>query len=177
VAAPPQLSPAKLVQYVKGKSSRRLQEEFPHLRKRYWGQHLWARGYFCATVGAVDEKTIMEYIENQKWDEEVDGFKITNRDPVYSSRGLGGDHPGARRIHPKGMNAPRPRFVPFWLAPNGCAAGPALGQRISSDIVSDLRRRSRQADPYHVGNPALGFLDYVAGQPVILGILHKFSQC
>jgi hypothetical protein len=28
-------------------------------------------------VGAVDEKTIMEYIENQKWDEEVDGFKIT----------------------------------------------------------------------------------------------------
>jgi putative transposase len=37
VAAPPQLSPAKLVQYVKGKSSRRLQEEFPHLRKRYWG--------------------------------------------------------------------------------------------------------------------------------------------
>ena len=77
VAAPPQLSPAKLVQYVKGKSSRRLQEEFPHLRKRYWGQHLWARGYFCATVGAEDEKTIMEYIENQKWDEDVESFKIT----------------------------------------------------------------------------------------------------
>ncbi len=77
VATPPQLSPAKLVQYVKGKSSRRLQEEFPHLRKRYGGQHLWARGYFCSTVGAVDEKTIMEYIENQKWDEAVDGFKIT----------------------------------------------------------------------------------------------------
>ena len=77
VAAPPQLSPAKLVQYIKGRSSRRLQEEFPHLRKRYWGQHLWARGYFCATVGAVDEKTIMEYIENQKWDEDDQGFKIT----------------------------------------------------------------------------------------------------
>jgi len=77
VSAPPLLSPAKLVQYVKGKSSRRLQEDFPHLRERYWGQHLWARGYSCATVGAVDEKTIMEYIENQKWDEDVDGFKIT----------------------------------------------------------------------------------------------------
>jgi putative transposase len=74
VAAPPQLSPAKLVQYIKGRSSRRLQEEFPHLRKRYWGQHLWARGYFCATV---DEKTIMEHIENQKWDEDDQGFKIT----------------------------------------------------------------------------------------------------
>lgn len=35
------------------------------------------RGYFCATVGAVDEKTIQEYIENQKWDEEGQGFKIT----------------------------------------------------------------------------------------------------
>jgi REP-associated tyrosine transposase len=54
-----------------------LQEEFPHFRKRYWGQHLWARGYFCATVGAVDEKTIMEYIENQKWDEDDQGFTIT----------------------------------------------------------------------------------------------------
>ena len=44
VAVPPQLSPAKLVQYIKGRSSRRLQEEFPHLRKRYWGQHLWRGG-------------------------------------------------------------------------------------------------------------------------------------
>jgi len=54
-----------------------LQEEFPELRKRYWGQHLWARGYFCASVGTVDEKMIMEYIENQKWDEDQEGFKIT----------------------------------------------------------------------------------------------------
>jgi hypothetical protein len=57
--------------------SRRLQDEFPELRKRYWGQHLWARGYFCATVGAVNEETIREYIENQKWDEDDQGFKIT----------------------------------------------------------------------------------------------------
>ena len=75
--SPPQLSPAKLVQYIKGRSSRRLQEEFPELSKRYWGQHLWARGYFCATVGAVDEATIKAYIENQKWDEDDQGFKIT----------------------------------------------------------------------------------------------------
>jgi REP element-mobilizing transposase RayT len=45
---------------MKGRSSR-------HLRKRYWGQRIWARGYFCATVGAVDEATIKAYIENQKW--------------------------------------------------------------------------------------------------------------
>ena len=42
-----------------------------------WGQHLWERGYFCATVGAMDEGTVKQYIENQNWDEEADGFKIT----------------------------------------------------------------------------------------------------
>ena len=68
LSAPPHLAPAKLVQFIKGRSSRRLQEEFPELRKRYWGQHLWARGYFCATVGAVDEATIKAYIENEKWE-------------------------------------------------------------------------------------------------------------
>ncbi len=77
VAAPPQQSPSKLVQYVNGRSSRRLPEEFPHLRKKFWGQHLWARGYFYATVGAADEQTVREYIESQKWDQEVEGFKIT----------------------------------------------------------------------------------------------------
>ena len=77
VAAPPRLSPSKLVQHVKGRSPRRLQEEFPHLRKKYWGRHLGARRYFRATVGAVDEKTVREYLESQKWDEEVEGFKVT----------------------------------------------------------------------------------------------------
>ena len=76
VSAPTHLAPAKIVQYIKGRSSRRLQEEFPELRKRYWGQHLWARGYFCATVGAADEETIKAYIENQKWDEDEQVFKI-----------------------------------------------------------------------------------------------------
>ena len=76
VAAPPHLAPSKLVQYIQGRSSRRLQDEFPHLRKRYWGQHLWGRGYFCATVGAVDEQTVREYIEGQKWEEDVDKFRV-----------------------------------------------------------------------------------------------------
>src|SRR5215472_12623099 len=65
LSAPPHLSPAKLAQYIKGRSSRRLQEEFPELRKQ------------CATVGAVDEGTIKAYIEGQKWDEDEHGFKVT----------------------------------------------------------------------------------------------------
>ena len=60
-----------------GRSSRMFQDEFPHLKKRYWGQHLWARGYFCANVRAVDEDTIRRYIENQQWDDPGENFKIT----------------------------------------------------------------------------------------------------
>jgi len=44
VSAPAHLAPSKMVQFIKGRSSRRLQEEFPELRKKYWGQHMWARG-------------------------------------------------------------------------------------------------------------------------------------
>ena len=47
VSCPPSIAPSKLVQYLKGRSSRLLQEQFPELQKRYWGQHLWARAYFC----------------------------------------------------------------------------------------------------------------------------------
>ena len=47
LSAPAQLAASKLVQYIKGRSSRRLQEVLPHLRKRsYWGQHLSAWGTF-----------------------------------------------------------------------------------------------------------------------------------
>jgi putative transposase len=60
---PPTLSAAKIVQYLKDRSSRLLQEEYKVLRKCYWGQHLWARGYFCATVGSVTEEMIKSYIE------------------------------------------------------------------------------------------------------------------
>ena len=81
VSAPAYLSPAKMAQYLKGRSSYRLQGEFAELRKRYWGQHLWSKGYFCSTVGVVTEKQIQDYIENQTdedgtfevWDESKEG--------------------------------------------------------------------------------------------------------
>ncbi len=69
LSASPRLSPAKLVRHIQGRSSRRLQEEFPEMSNRCWGQHLGARGHFCATLGAVDEATIKAYFDNQKWDE------------------------------------------------------------------------------------------------------------
>jgi len=78
ISAPTDISPAKIAQFLKGKSSFRLQKEFKELQKRYWGQHLWARGYFCSTVGAVNEELIKRYIENQSDDEGE--FKVWDRD-------------------------------------------------------------------------------------------------
>ena len=76
ISCPPSLAPSKIVQYLKGRSSRLLQEEFPELKKRYWGQHLWGRGYFCATVGSVTEETIKNYIESQQEIARDDVFKV-----------------------------------------------------------------------------------------------------
>ena len=65
ISVPPQVSVSKLVQYIKGATSRKLQQEFQSLKKRYWGQHLWARGYFCASSGNVTDEIWLEYIKNQ----------------------------------------------------------------------------------------------------------------
>ena len=78
IGCPPSLAPSKIMQYLKGRSSRILQEEFAELKKRYWGQHLWATGYFCRTVGTVTEEMIKTYIEGQR-DEEKETFKIVGQ--------------------------------------------------------------------------------------------------
>jgi putative transposase len=54
------------VQWLKGTSSRLLFQEFPHLKKQYWGQHLWARGYFAVTSGNITAEMINDYINDQE---------------------------------------------------------------------------------------------------------------
>ena len=76
LSCPPSLAPSKVLQYLKGRSSRLLQDEFPELKKRFWGQHLWARGYFCATVGTVTEEIIRNYIANQFSEGKDEIFRI-----------------------------------------------------------------------------------------------------
>lgn len=76
LSCPSSIAPSKVMQYLKGRSSRLLQDEFSALKKKYWGQHLWARGYFCATVGNVTEEMIRQYIENQTHNKKDDIFKI-----------------------------------------------------------------------------------------------------
>jgi hypothetical protein len=47
---------------MKGKSSYRLLAEFPPLHKRFWGRHVWARGYFCRSSGNVTDDVIRAYM-------------------------------------------------------------------------------------------------------------------
>ena len=65
VSVPPKMAVSELVKRLKGRSSRRMLEEFGELRKVYWGRHLWARGYFAASTGNVTDEIIAEYIEKQ----------------------------------------------------------------------------------------------------------------
>jgi len=76
LSCPTDLSPSKIAQYLKGRSSRLIQDEFPELKKRYWGQHLWARGYFCATSGTVTDEMIQDYINKHDEQDNVNDFKI-----------------------------------------------------------------------------------------------------
>ena len=71
------LSVSRAVQYLKGRSSHKLLSEFGILRKRYWGQHLWARGYWVASSGNVTDEVWVEYIKNQAAPEPDDNFNVT----------------------------------------------------------------------------------------------------
>ena len=73
---PPQLSVSRAVQYLMGKSSYRLLSEYKMLRKKYWGQRLWARGYWVVSSGNVTDDVWKEYVENQKAPEPDDDFKV-----------------------------------------------------------------------------------------------------
>ena len=73
---PPQLSVSRAVQSLKGKSSHKLLSEYKALRKRYWGQHLWARGYWVASSGNVTDEVWKEYIKNQRPPEPDDDFRV-----------------------------------------------------------------------------------------------------
>jgi putative transposase len=65
VSVPPHLSASKLVQYLKGNTSRKLQMEYKEINKQFWGKHLWARGYFIASSGNVTDEVIADYIRLQ----------------------------------------------------------------------------------------------------------------
>jgi putative transposase len=72
VSIPPKYAVSQFMGFLKGKLALRLFDRFPQLRKRYWGQHVWSRGYCVSTVG-LDEERIIKYVkwQNSK-DEDAD---------------------------------------------------------------------------------------------------------
>ena len=66
VSVPPNVAVSDLVQRLKGRTSRRMQEEFGELKRQYWGRHMWARGYFAVSTGNVTDEIIKQYIESHK---------------------------------------------------------------------------------------------------------------
>ena len=64
VSIPPHVSVSDFVKKAKGRSSRKIQQEFPHIKKRYWGRHFWGRGFFSTTSGNVTDDVINAYIDN-----------------------------------------------------------------------------------------------------------------
>ena len=54
------------MQWLKGISSRVLLQEFPHLKKIFWGCHLWGRGYLAVSSGNITDEMTQEYIEEQE---------------------------------------------------------------------------------------------------------------
>src|SRR3989338_4418288 len=77
ISAPPQLSVSKLAQFLKGKTSRKLLQESASLRKQFWGQHLWGRGYFVVSSGNITDELIMDYIQSQDEDADKRGDEFT----------------------------------------------------------------------------------------------------
>lgn len=83
VSAPPQWSPSELMRRVKGRTAKRLFDDFPRLKKQFWGRHRAggrpprARGYFCVTSGAMTKEKIEEYLRHHFEPEgKADNFEI-----------------------------------------------------------------------------------------------------
>jgi len=68
LSVPPKYSISSLMGFLKGKISIKLFQRYEKIAKKYWGRHLWSRGYCVSTVG-LDEDKIRKYV---KWQEKND---------------------------------------------------------------------------------------------------------
>ena len=71
---------SQIMQWLKGISSRVLLQEFPHLKRKFWGKHFWARGYLAVSSGNITDEVIQQYIEEQEGEpvEDESRFQIDN---------------------------------------------------------------------------------------------------
>jgi putative transposase len=62
----PSLSLGNLIKKLKGRSSRKLQIEYPELKQRYWGRHFWGIGYGCWSTVNITDEMVNEYLEHHR---------------------------------------------------------------------------------------------------------------
>ena len=53
-----------------------LLQEFPHLRKKFWGRHFWARGYLAVSSGTITDEMIQEYLDAQEGEQIADDSRF-----------------------------------------------------------------------------------------------------
>ena len=68
LSVPPKYAISDIMGFMKGKISLSLFHRYERLGKRYWGRHLWSRGYCVSTIG-LDEEQIRKYV---RWQEHKD---------------------------------------------------------------------------------------------------------
>ena len=66
----PKYSVSGIAGFLKGKLTTSLFYRYEKLGKRYWGRHLWSRGYCVSTVG-LDEEKIRKYVKYQERKERI----------------------------------------------------------------------------------------------------------
>lgn len=67
VQYPPTVQLSRLVNSLKGVSSRVLRRDHPiEVRQMLWGEHFWSPSYFAGSVGGAPLSVVQDYIENQK---------------------------------------------------------------------------------------------------------------
>jgi putative transposase len=78
ISIPPKYAVSQVIGFIKGKSAIHLARVYGERKRNFVRQYFWARGYLVSTVGR-DEKTIREYIRNQKTeDKRIDQMQIWN---------------------------------------------------------------------------------------------------
>jgi putative transposase len=66
VTVPPKHSISSVMGWLKGKTALKIFKEQKEISKKYWGKHVWSRGYCVSTIG-FDEEKIRTYV---KWQQE-----------------------------------------------------------------------------------------------------------
>ena len=66
VEYPPKVALSKLVNSLKGVSSRRLRQQHGEIAARYYKGVLWSSSYFAASCGGAPLSIIRQYIEDQR---------------------------------------------------------------------------------------------------------------